>query len=86
MKGYPLSKIQIFLSKFFLVISVRRHSSNSRGPTPTEENGLADSTEVTGSSSNITVVTLSGGRFEDAPPTGSRLRCRDFDGKVSFLA
>ena len=67
-------------------ISVRRHSDNSRGPTPTEENGLADSTNKPNESlSSISVVTHSGGRYVDAPPPSSRLRCRDFDGKFLSL-
>ena len=66
-----------------MLISVRRHSDISRGPTPTEENGLADSTNPapTESLSSISVVTHSGGRYVDAPLPSSKLRCRDFDGK-----
>ena len=74
------------LQKFYCNISVRRHSDNSRGPTPTEENGLADSTNKPNESlSSISVVTHSGGRYVDAPPPSSRLRCRDFDGRFLSL-
>ena len=72
-----------FRLSFNIKILVRRHSSNSRGPTPTEENGLADSTNATGSPSRISVVTQGGGRYVDAPPS-SRLRCRDFDGELNM--
>ena len=63
---------------FIFCHTVRRQDSDSRGPTPTLENGLADSTNVTPSESTISVVSTGVGRYEETP---GRLRCRDFDGK-----
>ena len=54
---------------------------DSRGPTPTQENGLADSTNPTpsDSQSSISVVTHSSGRYGEVQ-SASRMRCRDYDG------
>lgn len=66
---------------------MRRSSQDSRGPTPTQENGLADSTNPTptDSHSSISVVTHTGGRYGDGQ-SASRMRCRDYDGMSIFFS
>ncbi|KAL4230307.1 RNA-binding protein 26 [Mactra antiquata] len=58
---------------------VRRNSPDSRGPTPTQENGMVDSTNPTPSHSSISVVS-GGSRYNDGN-TASTIRCRDYDEK-----
>lgn len=65
---------QSFIALTFSTISVRRHSPDSRGPTPTQENGMADSTLPTPSSSQSAISVVSQAR---------RPRCKDYDGKMS---
>ncbi|XP_060586369.1 RNA-binding protein 26-like isoform X2 [Ruditapes philippinarum] len=64
------------------VRKVRRNSLDSRGPTPTQENGLADSSNPTpaDSHSSISVVTHTSGRYGEVQ-SASGIRCRDYDEK-----
>jgi hypothetical protein len=65
---------------------VRRNSLDSRGPTPTQENGLADSSNPTpaDSHSSISVVTHTSGRYGEVQ-SASGIRCRDYDGMLVEL-
>jgi len=55
-----------------LAVAVRRSSPDSRGPTPTQEDGLADSTNTDDAQSSIAVIS-------QVPRI--RQRCRDYDGE-----